>query len=59
MSKPLEKIEDGITWHLQACGHYQGNVKESRYGLCPNCEFLARLGISIEIKHPELMPKVA
>lgn len=49
-------IDDGIKWYMMACGHRQGNSPESSYGLCPNCEFMARLGITIKIPYPELLP---
>lgn len=55
--RPPEKVEDGISWYMMACGHLQGGSPESRYGLCPNCEFGATLGISIKIPHPELLPE--
>lgn len=57
MDEPTEKIEDGRTWYMQACGHYQ-SAKNSKFGLCPNCQFMAgNVGLSIPIKYPELLPK--
>jgi len=49
--------KNGIQWYMMACGHRQGNSPNSKYGLCPNCEFIARRGISIPIVHKHLLPE--
>jgi hypothetical protein len=47
---------NGISWWMEACGHRQSGSRQSTYGLCPNCEFIAKCGISIKIPYPELLP---
>jgi hypothetical protein len=55
---PFDYTDDkGISWWMEARGHRQGNEKATTYGLCPNCEFLARRGITIKIVYPDLLPK--